>query len=254
MGIDSMSEKSANPADAAASYVDLAKWIVGLCAAVFAGFFLHPEHVTEWPGWARWVVASVLFLLGLSIVSGILYPFWLSWMRRQREKLDEVEKELSITSDPSRRAELIKLKAKLKNYLEKEGPASTNLVYKVFVYSFCVAAFVGMLGFCGSILALQKKKPDDPKPPVAVADPLRFTVVQSAVHKTKSGMQAHTFLLNRQTGEMWQMVCDAQDKVVSFQRVVRRDLNGNPEKDEAGPKEAGSEVQRDSSPPAGKMP
>ncbi len=250
-----MSERSANSADAAASYVDLAKWIVGLCAAVFAGFFLHPEHITEWPGWARWVVAFVLFLLGLSIISGILYPFWLSWMRRQREKMDEVEKDLSITSDPSERATLTKRKAKLKNYIEKAGPARTNLVYKVFVYSFCIAAFVGMLGFCGSILALQKKKPDGPKPPpVAVADPLRFTVVQSAVHKTKSGRQAHTFLLNRQTGEIWQMVCDAQGNVVSFQRVERRDLNGNPEKDEAGTKDAGSEAQRDSLPPAGKMP
>jgi hypothetical protein len=254
MEIDSMSEKSANSADAAASYVDLAKWIVGLCAAVFAGFFLHPEHIVEWPLKARSVVAIVLFILGISIVSGILYPFWLNWMRRQREKLDEVEKELSITSDPSRRAELASRRAKLKDNIDKAGPARTNLVYKVFVYSFCVAAFVGVVGFCASIVALQKKKPDDPKPPVAVIDPLRFTVVQSAVHKTKSGMQAHTFLLNRQTGEIWQMVCDAQGNVVSFQRVERRDLNGNPEKDEAGTKEAGSEAQRDSLPPAGKMP
>ncbi len=249
-----MSEKSANSADAAAGYVDLAKWIVGLCAAVFAGFFLHPEHVAEWPIEAKVVVAIVLLILGISIVSGILYPFWLNWMRRQREKLDEVERELSITSELSRKAELERRKADLKNNIEKDGPARTNLVYKWFVYSFCIAAGIGVLGFCVSILALQKKKPDGPKPPVAVADPLRFTVVQSAVHKTKSGMQAHTFLLNRQTGEMWQMVCDAQGKVVSFQRVARRDLNGNLEKDEPGTTEAGSEAQRDSSPAGGKMP
>ena len=242
-----MSEKTTNSADAAASYVDLAKWIVGLCAAVFAGFFLHPEHIAEWPLKARWVAAIVLFILGISIVSGILYPFWLSWLRRQREKLDEVEKELSITSDLSRKTELARRKAKLKNNIEEEGPARTNLWYNVFVYSFCIAAFLGVIGFCASILTLQKK-PGDLKPPVTVVDPLRFTVVQSAVHKTQSGMQAHTFLLNRQTGEMWQMVCDAQGKVVSFQRVERRDLNGNPEKDEAGTKELGSETRRDSLP------
>jgi hypothetical protein len=235
MGIDSMSEKSTNSADAAASYVDLAKWIVGLCAAVFAGFFLHPEHITEWPGRARWSLAVVLLLLGVSIISGVLYPFWLSWMRRQREKLDEVERELSITSDPSRREELTERTAKLKNNIEKEGPARTNLWYNVFVYSFCVAAFLGVIGFCASMV-MSPKKPDAPKPPVAVVDPLRFTIVQSAVHKTKFGMQAHTFLLNRQTGEMWQMVCDAQGKEVAFQRVARRDLNGNPEKDVTGTK------------------
>lgn len=247
-----MSDKSANAADAAAGYVDLAKWIVGLCAAVFAGFFLHPEHITEWPVKAKWVVAIVLFILGISIISGIFYPFWLNWLRRQREKLDEVERELSIESDPSRRVELEKRKAKLKNNIDKIGPAATNGWYYVFVYSFCIAAGIGVLGFCFSIVALQKKKPDGPKPPVAVADPLRFTVVQSAVHRTKSGMQAHTFLLNRQTGELWQMVCDAQGKVVSFQRVLRRDVNGDPEKDE--PENPGNETRREPSPPAGTSP
>jgi hypothetical protein len=56
-------------------------------------------------------------------------------------------------------------------------------------------------------------------PPVAVAVPLRFTITQSAVHKPRKGMEAHTFLLNQQTGEVWQMVCDGPSGAVSFRRA-----------------------------------
>jgi hypothetical protein len=73
-------------------------------------------------------------------------------------------------------------------------------------------------------------------PPVAVAVPLRFTITQSAVHKPRKGMEAHTFLLNQQTGEVWQMVCDGPSGAVSFRRAPWLDLNKNAEKVEAGRK------------------
>jgi hypothetical protein len=229
--------------DATASYVDIAKWIVGLSAAVLAGLFLHPEHVAQWPGWAKWFLAGVLFLFGASIISGVLYPFWLSWMRRQREKIEEVEEELTklvVKPDPARRAKLEDRKKKLKDGLEKEGPRWTNFWHQMFIYFFCSAALLGVVGFCASIVVSQKK-PDEPKGAVeikkqAAVVPLRFAITQSAVHKTKKGMEAHTFLLNQQTGEVWQMVCDGPSGAVSFRRVPWLDLNNRPEKGEVGPK------------------
>ena len=50
-----------------------------------------------------------------------------------------------------------------------------------------------------------------------------YSVVYSAVHAVgKNRKEAHTFLMNDETGELWQMVCDAGGRVV-FRKVVRID-------------------------------
>src|ERR1700733_15990882 len=73
--------------DAAAGYVDGVKWIVGLAGAVFAGIFLHPEWITQRPEKMRIYIAVVLFLFGISIMSGVVYLLWLNSVRRKKERL-----------------------------------------------------------------------------------------------------------------------------------------------------------------------
>jgi hypothetical protein len=223
-----------SPTDAAAGYVDIVKWVVGLVAAVFAGFFLHPEYIAHWEMGPKLLLAFVLFLFGLSIISGVAYPFWLYWTRRQKEKLAEIDAEIAKTYGRKEVEELTKKKERIKGDLDG-APSRTNFWYQLFIYSFCVAALLGVVGFCAWIV-LKKPPVVVAPPPVAVAVPLRFTITQSAVHRTKKGMEAHTFLLNQQTGEVWQMVCDGPSGAVSFRRVPWLDLNKNPEKVEAGRK------------------
>jgi hypothetical protein len=95
--------------------------------------------------------------------------------------------------------------------------------------------------FCVQVALAQKNddckdEKKDCEGKTILVDPLRYTMTQSAVHRTAHGMQAHTFLLNQQTGAVWQMICDQKGNVVAFQRVKRLDLDGKPELDEVAAK------------------
>jgi hypothetical protein len=231
-----MSE-TAPASDAAAGYVDAVKWIVGLAGAVFAGVFLHPEWILGRPEKMRIYLAVVLFLFGISMIGGVVYLLWINSVRRKKEVLGEVESELSepvVSPDPKKKEDLTTKRDRIGVELKK-AQGHMNLWYAVLSVPFYVAAFLGVVAFCVWV-AWPQKSADDGKKPPTVADPLRFTITQSAVHRTKKGMEAHTFLLNQQTGEVWQMVCDGPSGAVSFRRVPWLDLNKNPEKVENGRK------------------
>jgi hypothetical protein len=231
-----MSE-NAPASDAAAGYVDAVKWIVGLAGAVFAGVFLHPEWILGRPEKMRIYLAVVLFLFGISMIGGVVYLLWINSVRRKKEMLAEIESDLSVpvvTPDPAKRKELTDKWDSTRGKLKK-AQSRMNFWYAVLSVPFYVAAFLGVVAFCVWV-AWPQKSADDGKKPPTVADPLRFTITQSAVHKTKRGMEAHTFLLNQQTGEVWQMICDGPSGAVSFRRVPWLDLNKSPEKVESGRK------------------
>jgi hypothetical protein len=231
-----MSE-NAPASDAAAGYVDAVKWIVGLAGAVFAGVFLHPEWILGRPEKMRIYLAVVLFLFGISMIGGVVYLLWINSVRRKKEMLGEIESDLSVpvvTPDPAKRKELQDKWDSTRGKLKK-AQSRMNFWYAVLSVPFYVAAFLGVVAFCVWV-AWPQKSADDGKKQPTVADPLRFTITQSAVHKTKKGMEAHTFLLNQQTGEVWQMVCDGPSGALSFRRVPWLDLNKSPEKVEPGRK------------------
>jgi len=219
--------------DSATSYMDAVKWMVGLSGAVIAGVFLHPEIITRWSGWGRIYVAVVLSLFGISISSGVVYLLWIARALRRKELIAEVHREQTapvVIPDPKRVTELREQKKKL----DAEEATSKKLVprwYQIFTWSFYVAALLGLILFCVQI-TIARKPDDDCKDKckkteecckTAPPNPKRYTVVQSAVHKTAHGMMAHTFLLDQQTGDMWQMICDQKGSIVAFQRVRRLD-------------------------------
>ena len=226
--------------DAAASNADAAKWVVGLSTAVFAGVFLHPEQIVRRTEWERVCFAVILLLFGISIVCGILYLFWLNWGRRQREKLREIDRDIAVekrdgispvlwaakpeSGGPAKEPETLKEKSKPVKDTAKPVD-KTNWFYHAFITFFCFAAGLGVLAFCGSMVWPLESAPK-PGTPDARTVPERYVIAQSAVHRTKGGMQAHTFLLNRETGDVWQMVCDRKGDVVSFRKVPRLDGNG----------------------------
>jgi hypothetical protein len=218
-----------NATDAAAGYVDAVKWIVGLSGAALAGVFLHPEQLPQHPPWIKFVVALVVILFVVNVVAGAGYLVWINRVRRIKERLKEIEDELLATiteCDPEALADE-------NNALTKElkgAPKEMQSWYLLLTGSWCVAALIVALLLCVTIVSPGKTGEIVRAP---VGDPLSYTITQSAVHRTKNGRQAHTFLLNQQTGEIWQMICDPRGTVTAFRRVPRLDLNGDAEKDES---------------------
>jgi hypothetical protein len=56
-----------------------------------------------------------------------------------------------------------------------------------------------------------------------------YEIVQSAKHATRHGKEAHTFLLDKKTGAIWQMKCAKNSDDVEFHRVHRFGFDGNAE-------------------------
>ena len=232
--------------DSDATYIDVVKWIAGISSALLAGVFLHPEMTAAWTLGSRIWLAVVVLLLGISIYGGVVYLLWINRGRRLKEKIADIEKEQSAPvaiPDPVRMEKLKKAKDELVAEKENTARILRGRWYWVFIGTFFLGAVLGMILFCVQI-ALGKMSAGESKKDCKVvccggesakAAPVeqpRFTVVQSAVHRTQHGMQAHTFLLDQRTGAIWQMICDQKGTIVAFQRVKRVDLNGNLEKDE----------------------
>lgn len=221
--------------DAAAGYVDAVKWLVGISGAVLAGVYLHPEMLTGLPQRGRVYLALVMFLFGMSIFGGVVYLFWINRVRRRKELIAEIEKEQSapvVVPDREREKDLREKKEKLIDE-EKRSQRLLGVWFAVFTGAFYLGSLMGLIMFCVQVALAQKhddcKKKKDSEAKTVLVDPLRYTVTQSAVHRTVHGMQAHTFLLDQRTGELWQMICDPKGVVVAFQRVKRLEGEGSSE-------------------------
>ncbi len=225
-----------NPSESAAGYVDAVKWMVGLSGAVFAGIFLHSEQITQRPLGVRIFLALVLGALGMSILGGVGYLLWLNRMRRVKEHLEEIKGALAAPVTTPDRDETNRLTAKKKELTEELNGSDEAMEgwFQLLLKPFFVGSVFGILAFCVSVAwPYQAAKKEEEKKTVPVAVPLHFVMTQSAIHRTKNGMQAHTFLLNQQTGEVWQMVCDTKGQVIAFRRVPRFDFDGNQERTES---------------------
>lgn len=83
---------------------------------------------------------------------------------------------------------------------------------------------IGAVGFFLLALGLWWKCGQSKADPVAVVTPApaaaRYAVAYSAVHQTNHGREAHTFLVEETTGNLWQMRC-TPDESVEFKGVQR---------------------------------
>jgi hypothetical protein len=63
-----------------------------------------------------------------------------------------------------------------------------------------------------------------------------YDIVQSAVHTTRHERKAHTFLVNKDSGEVWQMLCHKNDDQVEFHKIHRYGFDGKPDDFSAVPR------------------
>jgi hypothetical protein len=212
-------------------------WLVGLSSAAVGGAFLNFDKVAIAP----WPIRLIFFLaalaFGISVACGIQYFFWLNYTGNQIEKRTEIDNVLASATAPQAK----------KDGATADRPAVVHEIQKAWheIESWhwrTGRAFDVGMGAAGLLLLAGVIWGAPPKTETGAAGIQNFLmnpselqstnpyeVVQSAMHATRHGREAHTFLLDRKMGAIWQMRCKKDSDVVEFHRVHRYDFDGKAE-------------------------
>lgn len=213
--------------DAATSYRQGIVWVVGMSAAAAGGAFLHYEQAGNLPliGKISFIVLVALFLL--AVWSGVNCLFWLFFKVSKEEKANRLEENHSQNriSNQDYTSQLTEMQPDL-----DEARKKSKMFHNIMLWTFAPAVLLsGILLGCATLSAaapVEKKGPCTPEDKCVTQT--RFAVVQSAIHQTAHGKEAHTFLLDQKKGFLWIMTC-AKRGTVEFHRVQTFDVNGKPE-------------------------
>jgi hypothetical protein len=230
------------------SYGEGVKWTIGLSGAAIAAVFLHLDEIGKQPMYVHWLIAIAAGLFAVSIMCGVNYLHWLMADDTDRDRQKEIKEELSELNqsenlkeaenadrghdqEGDRRALLRKrlLKHRKRSDESYEVKPRWHVAYLV---SFLLAAILSSIILFVAVVQARAPQEEEKKEAKCVCERLsspevsnRFTVTYSALHRGLHGNEIHTFLLDQQTGETWQMRCTAQGKV-EFQPVsVNRPSN-----------------------------
>lgn len=227
-----MSEPASSSSGA---YGEGVKWILTIAATAIAGAFSHLKEIQAEGRAVQALITLALVAFVVCVWAGMNYLFWLNLIPLRKERIEESRSELAEADDQAeseskRRSDLQKkIDSDVHNLDDAERTMPTW--YRIFTYAFTGALALATLGIFTS-LAMRGFTAQDQKQggrkvacshtginsPTVSRD--RFHIVYSAVHSTIHGKEAHTFLLDDQTGELWQMIC--QDNIrVTFRKVAR---------------------------------
>ena len=229
-----MADSPSNPTGA---YGEGVKWILAIAAAAIAGAFLHLKEIEEQNIWTQALLALALALFVYSIWTGMYYLLWLNLVPVAFERRKANREELKLLETPTgdgkkeepddQIKELNRLIDHDTETIKLSGNAK-RAWHKHYTYSFSAALTFATLGLLLSIFlnaiapkAKAKDRADatgSKRAHVAKGAGTSYNVVYSAVHATRNGREAHTFLLNGKTGELWQMMCDSNGRV-AFHKV-----------------------------------
>jgi hypothetical protein len=215
--------------DAASSYRQGIVWVVGMSAAAAGGAFLHYDQAVALPTAAKVGLVLVVVLFLVAVWSGVNCLFWIFYKTSGEEKLKQLEEDLA--QKKIQPADYAAKKTKEEGEVA-DATKSRNRYHATLLWTFALAVlFSSVLFAFGTFLSAkstkdtctqkQKDLREDAVKPVAD----RFVVVQSAVHRTAHGKEAHTFLLDQQKGSLWVMTCSKRG-IVEFDRVQTVGLNG----------------------------
>jgi hypothetical protein len=221
--------------DTISSYRATVTWILGIAAAAVAGAFLNFDKVAATSYWVRLIYFLSAAGFGAAIVCGIQYVNWLNYAANQDEKrmwADGRIADASISEDDKAKWKAQRTEA-WKKYAGAWDKMASWHAWMNLAMIFGIA-FAALLLFVGVIWGAPRPNPatapgiqnflsNPPEPGIT-----EYEIVQSAVHLTRHGKEAHTFLLDKKTGAVWQMVCQPNSDLVEFQRVRRMELNEKP--------------------------
>lgn len=208
-------------------YGEHVKWLVGLSTTAVAGGFLHLREIEEQTFQLRLLMAVALILFLVSIWGGTNYLLWLNAVGADKERIKESSDELlrSVTEEKE-----IEIQKKINERKARIGRAEKAMPswHKLYTFTFAGALAFSTLFISLALLVYQaptsathsEQNPSSSKSEVQIAPTSRYHLVYSAVHQTGHGKEAHTFLLDDQTGIMWQMMCVGKNEV-TFKQVQR---------------------------------
>lgn len=208
----------------AATYSQGVNWLVGLSAAVVGAAFLHYADLVRFSTPTRIALLAVVLLFLSATYAGVNYAFWLFHIEEQRahkERLLKTIRDLAATAteQDTSQNELNAVNGKLKNATPWVRRFHTLLLWS---FSLGILISAGVIGY----VLIVGVNPETEKKDTRTFG--RFAVVQSAVHRVPHGREAHTFLLDQDTGSLWMMVCK-QPNEVEFRRVPRVGAGGRDE-------------------------
>ncbi len=205
---------SAGNTDTHSLYRDGAKWLVSIAGAIVAGSFTQYEKVLLLPFWVKCLFFAAILTFLMITILGVFQYYWLN--RASNQEARAADTALAQKERDDAAAGLIEAKDQIKLY------------HRVLIWCFAVATLFSAVTLFGAVFYSRPENRqagvyflgDTPNTPPTTA--LGYEVVQTAVHQTEHGKEAHTLLLNRDTGEIWQMTCDGAT-LVQFQKVRRVD-------------------------------
>lgn len=229
------------PDSARGQYGETVKWILAIASGAIGAGFLHINEIEAQAVWVQGLLALSFIAFVLSVWSGMYYLLWVTTVPVVRQTLGEYKAAIQELRDPngSDAEKKAELESKIKIEEKKVSDAKDAMPgwHKFYTYAFSAALACSALALLSGLVnhALAKGHSVDDGCKKDVADhggsqtPQHFThysMVYSAVHRTAMGhREAHTFLMNDETGELWQMVCDGTKRVV-FQKVPRIERSG----------------------------
>jgi hypothetical protein len=175
-------------------HLDAVKWVIGLPVAILFGttqfvdkidFIKHPRAGT--------LLTAIVIVSALTTVLSVAYYFL-------RIKLADYK---ILSKDPPKPIAFL-------------GSATYFVSLLLFLAAF-ILTVIGLIQLPG--VQLDKTPPPTP---VASAPPQHFTITTSGPVKDRRGTHVHTFLLDQNTGEVWNMECSSTG--VHFVRVPVQDL------------------------------
>jgi len=212
---------------ALSSYGEFVKWQIGLSTAALAGLWTKFDLLSVLslqPFWWRVGIVGFVALLLFNIFSGVEYLRWLSGIPNWKERVKEIVAEMGPLNTLERTLKQNEKRASFEKNLcaaDTMVPMWHGLTLGSFL-AVCLFALVGLAAAAQWPLHTADQKAGTTPPPGAA----RYTVTYSAVHRTANGRtEAHTFLLDQWTGELWQMMCGPAGRV-SFQHIHRLDFEG----------------------------
>ena len=214
------------PKDAASQRNQSINWLVGLSGGALGGALLKFDWLLKLPTNAKhyFLVAAGLFLL--SILTGVYYAFQTLAVSRFQTEVERAKALWPPDQNTEDRAV-----ARLERAEKKQR-----------VYHLLTMAAFGVAGICSLVMmakAIQGPPLDakEPTPP-----PNKFELKDSLVYNHGRLSHSHTFLLNQQSGDVWEMICQSGN-VVEFRHVQRTGHDGRPEAEPMSPALSGTSKQ-----------
>lgn len=152
------------------------------------------------------------------------YLLWVNTVPLVRDRIKQNKEELAAVpnTDVAKKAEIERRIAEQTETIKISESAMPSW-YKHYTYSFSTALVCATVALLLSmVMNAASKKASNVGVEHQTISHSHYSLALSAVHATGKGREAHTFLINDETGDLWQMVCD-QGGHVAFQKVKRID-------------------------------